>query len=95
MPSCKICSFDCQHFDKAILMGKYEINYYRCPNCGFVQTEDPYWLPEAYSDAIADSDIGLIARNIHLSSIVDTILKILNPTSKLLDYGGGMECLSA
>lgn len=70
-------------------MGKYEIKYYHCPHCGFVQTEDPYWLSEAYSDAIADSDIGLIERNIHLSSIVDTILKILNPSSELLDYGGG------
>lgn len=89
MPSCKICSSDCQHFDQAVLMGKHEINYFRCPNCGFVQTEDPYWLPEAYSDAIADSDIGLIARNIYLSNTLNTILKILNPSSQILDYGGG------
>ena len=70
-------------------MGKYEINYYRCPHCGFVQTEEPYWLSEAYSNAITDSDIGLISRNIYLVSVMNTILKILPPSSKLLDYGGG------
>lgn len=86
---CKICNCESVLFDKAVVLAKHEIHYYRCSHCGFVQTEDPYWLSEAYSDAIADSDIGLIARNIHLSSIVDTILKILNPSSEILDYGGG------
>ena len=86
---CKLCGETSSFYEKALLLEKYEVNYYHCPRCGFIKTEEPYWLPEAYSDAIADSDIGLIARNIHLTSIVDTILKILNPTSKLLDYGGG------
>lgn len=86
---CKLCGETSYFYDKALLLEKYVVNYYRCPRCGFVQTENPYWLSEAYSDAIADSDIGLIARNINLSSTVDNILKILNPSLKLLDYGGG------
>lgn len=86
---CKLCSSEASIFDKNIIMGKYEINYYRCPHCGFVQTEEPYWLSEAYSNAITDSDIGLISRNIYLVSVMNTILKILPPSSKLLDYGGG------
>lgn len=86
---CKICNSESALFDKAVVLEKHEIHYYRCPHCGFVQTEDPYWLSEAYSDAIADSDIGLIARNIYLSNTLNTILKILNPTSQILDYGGG------
>lgn len=86
---CKICCNQAHLFDKALLMGKYEVGYYRCTHCGFVQTEDPYWLPEAYSSAITNSDIGLIARNIHLSSVVGAILKILDSKGKLLDFGGG------
>lgn len=86
---CKLCEEESSLYDKTVLLNKYEVKYYRCPHCGFVQTEEPYWLSEAYSDAIADSDIGLIARNIYLSNVVDTILKILNPKSQLLDYGGG------
>lgn len=86
---CKICGNKTETFDRASLINKYDVSYYRCPHCGFIQTEDPYWLSEAYSEAIADSDIGLIGRNIHLSDIIDTVLKILNPTSQILDYGGG------
>lgn len=86
---CKLCGEASTFFDKTLLLKKFEVNYFRCPTCGFVQTEEPYWLSEAYSDAIADSDIGLIARNIHLSNTLNTILKILNPIPKLLDYGGG------
>ena len=86
---CKICGNKTETFDRASLINKHDVSYYRCPHCGFIQTEEPYWLTEAYSDAIADSDIGLIARNIHLSNTINTILKILNPSSSLLDYGGG------
>ena len=89
MTHCKICLNESEPFDKAILMNKYEVKYFRCPHCGFVQTEDSYWLEEAYSDAIADSDIGLISRNIYLASVVNTMLKILSPQAQLLDYGGG------
>lgn len=86
---CKICNSDTNLFDKAIIMNKYKVNYFHCPNCGFIQTEEPFWLQEAYSEAISDSDIGLISRNINLSIKVDTILKVLNSSSTLLDYGGG------
>jgi hypothetical protein len=86
---CKICGKESSLFDSALVLGKHNVGFYRCLHCGFIQTEEPYWLQEAYSSAIADSDIGLIARNIYLSSTIDTILKILNPLSKLLDYGGG------
>lgn len=89
MEHCKICLTESKPFDKALLMNNYEVKYFHCPHCGFVQTEEPYWLKEAYSYAITDSDIGLISRNIHLASVVNTILMILDSQSKLLDYGGG------
>lgn len=86
---CIICGSLVHPFAKVLLMNKYRAQYYQCSHCGFVQTEEPFWLSEAYSSAITDTDIGLIARNIHLSSVVDTVLKILQPNDKLLDYGGG------
>ncbi len=86
---CKICGGKTECFDHATVLGKYSVHYCACQYCGFVQTEEPYWLKEAYSSAITDSDIGLVARNIHLSNVVDTVLKIINPTGQLLDFGGG------
>lgn len=87
--NCKICGKESIPFDNALVLGKHKVSYCRCHCCGFIQTEDPYWLPEAYSSAITDSDIGLIARNIHLSGVINNVLKILNPQGSLLDFGGG------
>lgn len=86
---CKICGEQTNYFDKATIIGKYVIEYFHCPHCGFVQTEDPYWLNEAYSSAITNSDIGLIQRNIMLSEKMDLILKLLGNITSCLDYGGG------
>lgn len=53
------------------------MQYYRCPNCGFICTEEPYWLDEAYSSAIASTDIGVIMRNMLLRDKVSAILKTI------------------
>ena len=86
---CKVCGHESRSFDHALLMNKYQVEYFECPNCGFIQTETPYWLEEAYSSAITNSDIGLIQRNIFLANQVNTILKVIGGGSSFLDYGGG------
>lgn len=82
---CGVCGKIAEFFDSGRIMGKYDISYYRCPACGFVQTEEPYWLDESYSSAIADSDIGLIGRNIQNCRIVSALLKTI------IRYGGGIS----
>ena len=62
---CKICSSKMNTFNMAIILNKYNVQYYRCYNCGYICTEEPYWLEEAYSSAIANTDIGLISRNVY------------------------------
>ena len=87
---CKICEANSKEFDTAKIMSKYQIKYFRCEKCGFIQTEEPYWLTEAYSEAITDSDIGLIQRNIENSKKISSIINYIFPESKnYLDYGGG------
>lgn len=87
---CKICGTTTEDFDEAVMLSQYCVHYYLCPNCGFIQTEEPYWLDEAYSDAIVDSDIGLVGRNVFLSNKVAAILSFCLPQCKsFLDYGGG------
>ena len=78
----------------ATVLGKYEVGYYCCSVCDFIQTEDPYWLSEAYSSAIANLDIGLIHRNEISSGIVQTIIsKWFDKTGQFIDYGGGYGML--
>ena len=87
---CQICNRPSVFFANALLLKKYKIKYYRCDNCGFVQTEDPYWLEEAYSQAIIRSDVGLVDRNLRLAKISKIIISaFFNPNAKFIDYGGG------
>ncbi len=87
---CKICSSGSDHFGVTTVLGKYDVNYYRCGLCGFIQTEEPYWLTEAYSEAIALSDVGLVDRNIRLSRVSAVILSTFFDADKtFLDFGGG------
>ncbi len=87
---CNICNSNTQPLFEATILNKYNIQYYHCQECGFIQTEDPYWLEEAYSDAISISDTGVMMRNNMLSNLVKIILSILsNKQGKFLDFGGG------
>jgi glycosyltransferase involved in cell wall biosynthesis len=87
---CKICNSDSHYFANAKILQKYDVKYFQCSNCGFVQTEHPYWLDEAYSEAIAISDIGLVYRNNMMANITGKLLfNYFDHQAKFLDYGGG------
>lgn len=74
----------------ARILNKYDIKYYRCNQTGFIQTEEPYWLPEAYSSAITKLDVGLPYRNIYLADkLSPLLLKHFNSKGVFLDYAGG------
>jgi Methyltransferase domain len=87
---CNVCSNATTFIDKAQVLNKYDIQYFHCTFCGFVQTEKPYWLDEAYSEAINQSDLGLLSRNIALARITKVIIMTLfNSNTRFMDYGGG------
>ncbi len=88
--NCKICEAESFYSGSAKVLNKYDVSYFQCTNCRFVQTEDPYWLEEAYASPIAYSDAGLVFRNYMLSRIVSNIIaKLFNPEANFLDCGGG------
>ena len=87
---CKICGCISLPFGSASLIEKYEILYYQCSTCGFVQTESPYWLDEVYTEAINDSDIGLVGRNLTQLQITHALLALFfQGDGTFVDYGGG------
>lgn len=87
---CKICEKDVELFSRARLLGKYDVEFYRCRSCGFICTEKPYWLEEAYSFAITGSDVGLVRRNSRLTTIVRVLLTtFFNANGRFLDFAGG------
>jgi 2-polyprenyl-3-methyl-5-hydroxy-6-metoxy-1,4-benzoquinol methylase len=87
---CRICGGDAPRLFEALILNRYQIEYYKCPNCSFIQTEEPYWLEEAYSQAVSDLDVGLVSRNLMYSPSVENIIKqSFRHDAKFLDYGGG------
>lgn len=87
---CNVCSYSAEPFASAKILGKYDICYFQCTHCDFVQTEPPYWLDEAYSNVIVDSDIGLVGRNFKLSQFTySVVVSIFGNSGKYVDYGGG------
>ncbi|MBM4158024.1 MAG: class I SAM-dependent methyltransferase [Ignavibacteria bacterium] len=88
--NCKICNSDACFFAEAKILFKYKIKYFKCESCGFIQTEKPYWLEEAYSEAINESDIGLLKRNIEITKVTRAVIKtFFGKKGKYMDYGGG------
>lgn len=87
---CKICGHESAYVFDALVLRKYEVAYFQCGHCGFVQTEDPYWLEEAYRDPINLTDTGIIRRNVLGAKSVAAILYFLFDTKgRYLDYAGG------
>lgn len=87
---CKICCSSTDEKFDARMLGKYDVVYYQCPHCQFLQTEEPYWLEEAYSQSINTSDTGYMARNLHFSKILTILLfQLFSTKGKFLDYAGG------
>ncbi len=91
MNKCKICFEETNYLFSSLILVKYNVKYFHCPNCKFIQTEEPYWLPEAYSKAIAKLDIGLISRNQTYAEILENyfLKNLITSDGIYIDYGGG------
>lgn len=88
--NCPICGHDGTQIFQNTILCKYEVSYYQCPHCKLIYTEAPYWLEEAYQDAIVGTDTGLMQRNISFCVTVNTLLrKFFTGGQSFLDYGGG------
>ena len=87
---CRICTKPVEAMFSSVLLQKYSTQYFKCSQCGYVQTEDPHWLEEAYESTITDSDTGMIMRNLWFRNITTTLIYFLfNNKGKFLDCGGG------
>src|SRR6476469_1931605 len=87
---CKVCDSVLHPFGSARVLGRHDIRYYRCDVCGFVQTEHPYWLDEAYDTALIAADVGVAQRNIELAAVTQVVIQqFFRADGRFLDYGGG------
>lgn len=86
----KITGGETEFLFKKKVLNKYDVSYYKCLETGFIQTETPFWLDEAYSSAISSLDVGLVRRNISLShKVARLIYSEFKTNARFIDYGGG------
>lgn len=87
---CRLCNVPISStFAKATMLER-DVLYYDCPSCGYLQTEEPTWLEEAYASPINSSDTGIMARNISNVPIVIATLSVMGKrNARVVDYAGG------
>jgi len=86
---CRLCGAASAYVFTGHILGRHDVAYYLCPDCGLMQTEEPYWLDEAYGEALAAADTGVMMRNLWLMKTVSAVLGSLHmQKSRLLDFGG-------
>ena len=90
MTTCKICGNATEKIFRRQILTKYDVDYFQCLQCKFIQTEEPFWLQEAYQNSINIEDTGLADRNILFVKRTSMLLYFLFARrGKFLDYGGG------
>ena len=90
MVSCKICGGNSDLAFQANILNAHNVSYFVCSNCGFIQTEEPYWLEDAYKKSISLTDTGIIQRNLFSVKITTAFIKLFfNSKSSYVDMAGG------
>ncbi|RZJ67907.1 MAG: class I SAM-dependent methyltransferase [Flavobacterium sp.] len=88
--NCKICASPSQKIFTKKVLYKYDVAYFQCPSCDFGQTEEPYWLDEAYISSMNLSDTGVMLRSERMSKITTSLICLFFKTrGQFLDYAGG------
>lgn len=93
--SCPVCAAARDYTFTQRVLGRHDVAYFQCQGCGLLQTETPHWLEEAYSQAIADTDTGLLQRNLEHASFLNLLLQVaFDPKGRFVDVAGGYGVLT-
>jgi len=92
---CRLCGESSKFSFSKKILSKYEIGYYLCEYCYSLQTEEPFWLPEAYDPINKKYDTGQLVRTFNNAAFLKALLTHLNLLNcYLVDYGCGSGLLT-
>ena len=78
-----------------MILNRHDVRFYRCTACGFIQTEEPHWLGEAYMEAINRADVGLFRRNARQVKMAKAVIAtFFKRSGRFIDFGGGYGLLA-
>jgi len=86
---CRLCGGGLEYKFQLQILNNYMVSYYRCSTCFSLQTEEPYWLDEAYLGVNKrNNDTGAVQRNINNFVAAYCVSKIFK-LKDIVDIGGG------
>lgn len=97
MIHCPICNGSLDVAFEAQVLYRHKATYDYCHSCGFLRARNPQWLDEAYSNAIASTDTGLVMRNIDVArKLFKILLGVLDERGqgRYCDIAGGYGMLT-
>jgi hypothetical protein len=91
--TCRVCRGASTYVFSQPVLGR-PVRYFDCAVCGYVQTQTPDWLEEAYSRAINDVDTGIMMRNrLNVGRVVMTLVALRRLRGRVTDHAGGYGIL--
>ena len=92
---CPICQSRQEVAFCHLVLRRHTVQYRLCRNCGLLQTEEPYWLDEAYLSPIAAADTGIVVRNRDLVPRIGLMFSTLHGVDgRYVDIAGGSGLLT-
>jgi hypothetical protein len=87
---CVVCDSHLNPFATGRVLDKYDVDYQVCPDCGMLALPAPFWLDEAYEQAIYVGDASLLRRSRRLALATSTLIRSEGlRKGRFLDWGGG------
>jgi len=95
VPHCTICGNANQFTTtKTTILNTFPAILIHCQSCDFEWFSGANdWLDKAYQNPIANTDTGIVRRNIELHPILSSLFMLGASTSKFLDWGSGSGLL--
>jgi hypothetical protein len=90
---CRLCGGALIEKFKLTVLHKHNVAYCECSSCHSLQTQEPYWLDEAYAANDFNTDTGALQRNINNFAACFTIANLFN-VKLAVDFGAkdGILC---
>lgn len=92
-PACRVCGGRTRPTHEGLLLGRHRVAYHLCESCEHWFTDEPYWLDEAYSEAISAADTGLVLRNTMVARDLTAVLGSMFGEGPFVDWAGGYGML--
>ncbi len=88
--SCRLCGGSAKPAFSRKVLSRHLVTYFKCGNCGSLQTDDPHWLMEARGSSEA-IDSGKASRTLSHFLNLGRLLEILGilKADRCADFGGG------